>query len=1193
MKLLTTLLLLLSTWGSLLSGQMLDMLAPDATATHTATSSGSWFDPAIWSTGTVPSDGAIVVIPMGVQVTYQGSSKAHIFILKVNGTFEMVQYATSGLSELIVDTFLGNMMSTVRFTAGAINDGEISVKFAPFDIELYKSAAQPMIWNDDAVNHYSDGSEVTKYSRKFQGKKRYNTYEQAVAGNAEIVSTEIGTVDDGAGVLGRYSWDPQQLSLGMVNMGQTEVLGKEKKVMLKLAQDAPKGQKLIHLQSEPTGWAVGDTIIVSRGGNHDTPTNGHDLAVIDQINGTVITTQRNLKKNHFGSPHDTLHCYVGNLIRNITFESANTQTTNRGHVMFMHNDTNISIQNAAFRNLGRTNKSELVDDLLWDHWVEPKVATSKLSPLGQEVAVALPPPVNEITNHRGRYSIHLHKTGVTATSNPALIKGNSVWGNIGWAITQHDSYANIEDNVIYQVTGAAIVSETGSELGNWDRNLVIDIDLGHNTDVYEAVLGFDEYLFSGQGLAMKGRGVMCHDNVIVDANQGVGIMNMTPLVNSTDRVDPKALATFRPGFEIDQFPLDVNGYSKEEDGILPVEISLLLFNTQAIWCNQGLKSIERDMGVNHESRSVFDGFKVWGTNQGFSITYQADYTFHDVFISGKDPSTSLGMYLWKHSHNHVFDNIKFVDLEYGITVSKLVESGNGNHKTRNNGFTQWFFLDLDTVNIGKFYEIIPEDYNSNVVYTEHGDNPIHLPSNVFSPRPTTFSILDSSNMYVDLATEKLRFTIDGIVTDQMSSYHFGIEQAAAQGDLRLDYPERIYEFASVQKLEEYVSNNGLYKEPDTEKLYFVINELVPDRLTAKYTAFPMRIRVDNAPSTGVWANAQIEDVSDNAEPLQIVSRWATVSQSSTAEDVMYQDSLIDCGPHKAIDGNTNGRVSVNYLQQGLVPIGSFSQTNVELEPWYDLDLGEKMDIEYLDIWNTVELNGYKIENVSSHFENFYVLIADEPFGDMSLADAKNHAHYMFKMDAPLSRVFKLENMGQEGRYIRIQGEGTTMIKHAEVEVVGRRQNKECSTIVSTTDDDGFGSLRAAIACAVDGDTITFAEGVFGQEILLSSAPLEVDKSITISSDLLAEDVSVVSEIPMNINLPCIFDVTDAAQSLSLIGFSVKGGASNDGAVIKNAGSVILDNMILSNAVNTNPISTVLNMGSGNITVRNEVLLLKD
>ena len=53
----------------------------------------------------------------------------------------------------------------------------------------------------------------------------------------------------------------------------------------------------------------------------------------------------------------------------------------------------------------------------------------------------------------------------------------------------------------------------------------------------------------------------------------------------------------------------------------------------------------------------------------------------------------------------------------------------------------------------------------------------------------------------------------------------------------------------------------------------------------------------------------------------------------------------------------------------------------------------------------------------------------------------------------------------------------------------------CITLVTTTADSGPGSLRAALACASDGDTID-ATGIFGT-ILLTSGELLVTNNLTI------------------------------------------------------------------------------------------------
>jgi len=599
--------------------QNLDALAPTNTATHTAVKNGDWFDNSTWSTNTIPSAAAIVHIPSDKKVTYQGQSNAHIFMIRVDGEFVCTQTNGNEITTLKVDTFIGTHMSYVKFLANNVTDGKIEVNFAPFDIEKHKNGTSgySLNWNQNAKNHYSDNKTTYKVLKSAGPDDRFNSYEEAVSGNTKVTVTSKTEISDGSGVLGRHAWDEEQVSLGIVLMGQTEIVGREKKNMFKLSQDALKNQKTIILEETPTSWMVGDKILITRGGNKNASSNGEDVAIISSINNKEIIVSSNLVYNHEGRTSDDLHCYVGNLTRNITFKSSDiSQVSRRGHSMAMHNDKNVQIKNAAFLDMGRTDKSKLLDDFIWNKWVKPKVFNSKISALGQEIAEMKKNPKDEITNTRGRYSIHLHKTGAQFGAKITEVTGNVVWGNPGWGITHHDSHADVSNNIVYDVVGAGIVSETGSETGLWDHNLVVDIKEGHKVDPYTAALFHDDYLFSGQGLAMKGRAVLCKNNVIVNAKQGVGVINMNPSINNLDRVDAKALATTRVGYEVDSFPLSINGYSKEGDGVMPVEAALIMENTTVIYCNQGLRSIERDMGVNHESRSIFDGFIAWGVNQG-------------------------------------------------------------------------------------------------------------------------------------------------------------------------------------------------------------------------------------------------------------------------------------------------------------------------------------------------------------------------------------------------------------------------------------------------------------------------------------------------------------------------------------------------------------------------------------------------
>ena len=74
---------LLFNFSSLSAQHTLNNLVPANTARHTAQQSGDWFDLNTWAEGTIPGDAAIVYIPTGLQVTYEGQSAAHIFVISV------------------------------------------------------------------------------------------------------------------------------------------------------------------------------------------------------------------------------------------------------------------------------------------------------------------------------------------------------------------------------------------------------------------------------------------------------------------------------------------------------------------------------------------------------------------------------------------------------------------------------------------------------------------------------------------------------------------------------------------------------------------------------------------------------------------------------------------------------------------------------------------------------------------------------------------------------------------------------------------------------------------------------------------------------------------------------------------------------------------------------------------------------
>src|SRR5262249_32185097 len=128
--------------------------------------------------------------------------------------------------------------------------------------------------------------------------------------------------------------------------------------------------------------------------------------------------------------------------------------------------------------------------------------------------------LDPVTNHIGRYSLHMHHIKgplpIPADGYQFTLKGNAVDGDTDgvrskWGITIHDShYGLIEDNVVYNVAGSGIVTEDGSESYNvFQRNFVMRISgTGARLDG-----GRD-----GVGFWFRGPNNYIRDNVATDIN---------------------------------------------------------------------------------------------------------------------------------------------------------------------------------------------------------------------------------------------------------------------------------------------------------------------------------------------------------------------------------------------------------------------------------------------------------------------------------------------------------------------------------------------------------------------------------------------------------------------------------------------------------------------------------------------------
>jgi hypothetical protein len=466
-------------------------------------------------------------------------------------------------------------------------------------------------------------------------------------------------------------WDPRLLSRGVVTMGTVEINGAEKETFLKVAADPMKGDTTLTLEAPPEGWQVGDRLVLT--GTHlvtdkgtpqgqpiDVATEDEEL-IITAINGNVITFDRPLQYDHEG-PRTDLKAYVANYSRNVVIETENADAVpvhQRGHVMLMHSN-DIAVRYAEFSELGRTDKSERSFDLADLRSVEPD------------------------SNVKGRYSLHVHRSGVDDQANPVIIEGASVWGSPGWGFVHHDSNAIFANNAAYDVFGAAFVAETGNETGRWVDNIAIkSLGIDHIVKNGDDVNAFDLGR-TGTGFWFQGRLVEAAGNVAAGVPSGAGF------------------TYFHRGPDSDLIAVDPASSGLADalrylGGVNPNIPAISLFSGNESFATEtGLDVIKANPRQGHGVRSVIDGFTAWEVETGLHLQYTAHYTIVDLDIvatDGRKSADTRGVVLDSNVIDVTINGAAIDGFYVGVDQVKNGKSGLSNFN-RGSDF-DYVYIDVD------------------------------------------------------------------------------------------------------------------------------------------------------------------------------------------------------------------------------------------------------------------------------------------------------------------------------------------------------------------------------------------------------------------------------------------------------------------------------------------------------------------
>ena len=595
-------------------------LVPESNATNVAINNGGWFNSNTWENGQIPDDGADVLIPQGRRVFYNRESDARLDTLRVDG---VLNFAPRTDTKMLIDTFVVSPQ------------GKLNIGYANSPVRADKTAR--IIFTSD-----------------------------------EALDPEL---------------DPKQLGKGLISHGRANINGADKLDFVGLEEDVFAGDNELVLNlpegaNTPSGWQVGDQLVLGGtyhrfDGNDEDNTRFHDEELtITAIDGNRIRFTNNdltsgdntvLRFDHQLPEgfEEELQLYVANTTRNVTFETENGENVpvdHRGHVMFMHNP-NVRVQNAGFYNLGRSDKSQLVDDP------------------GQNVDGT--PGTG--TNRRGRYPLHFHRTGAEdINSTPSLARGNAVVGSPGWGIVQHDSHANLADNVVFDVAGAGIAAESGNEIGGWWNNLTMKItgdgENGFIPTNSARERRFD-FGFKGEGYWVQGAAqIEMTDNVAISAAGGAMSLFAASSFNPNIFRD-------KPTFEVSNLPESLQSIATNgEDSIDVTNLPLRRFsgfesyNSMAgivFWHHMANVDGQLEFqapGFNpaHDFRSVVEDFQLWNIiNQGVHFQYTTQVDLVDGLIIGNvNRPSAIGIRNNEASQNHLYQNLHIEGFEEGIQITR-------------------------------------------------------------------------------------------------------------------------------------------------------------------------------------------------------------------------------------------------------------------------------------------------------------------------------------------------------------------------------------------------------------------------------------------------------------------------------------------------------------------------------------------
>ena len=443
-------------------------------------------------------------------------------------------------------------------------------------------------------------------------------------------------------------WDPFGISRGLIGHGTVSIHGAEVSSYAAINGPATAGLQTLTLKSAPIGWRAGDRVVIA---GTTAGSEQNEVRSILSISSNRVVLDQPLSFTH-AAPAANLDVHIANLTRNAVFESENPATDRRGHVMFMHN-RNVDVAYAGFYNLGRTDKSKVINDSVVTNWT-------------------LKPGTG--TNQRARYPVHFHRNGLKNDGNSSTIIGSAVVGSPGWGFVNHSSYVNMFQNVAFDVTGAAFATEVGDEIGGFYQNMAIGSS-GSGEEINSREVGPQDFGHQGDGFWFQGAGVSVVGNIAAGNRAHAfafytrGLYEGGPQAEfpSANLPDP-SIAGGAARINVGQVPI---ANFRENIGYGSAVGLLVRYHLE---------------DATHGQRSLFEASTFWNNTVGVALHYAQNTVLRNLtVVSGENQPPAVGVEQNLLTGNIEYDHLTVMGYRIGIDVprwgSNVVRGGtfaNGN-----------------------------------------------------------------------------------------------------------------------------------------------------------------------------------------------------------------------------------------------------------------------------------------------------------------------------------------------------------------------------------------------------------------------------------------------------------------------------------------------------------------------------------